>query len=105
MAAAIHNGYEDVTVADVVPYVKEQVFQELQEMNKALPDDVIDSLLGKDVLDRRRQRRVKRAKKKVETPSEIKQTGEAEVKKAQAQAAKEDKPKSSKDFFKSIGSY
>lgn len=105
MAAAIENGYEDVSVADVVPYVEEKMVKELQEMYDAMPEEVIEQLLGKNTMERMRKRRINRAKKKVASPSEIKPTGETEVKKAREAQEREDKALNSKDFFKNIGSY
>lgn len=95
----------DITVADVLPIVEKQIKGEIQQMFGAMPEDVIEGILGEDTSNRLRKRRLKRMKKAPETASQVKATGQSEIKKAQAEAAKEKKPASAKDFFKNIGSY
>jgi len=105
MAAAIDQGYEDITVAEVVPYVEQKMIKELQDMYAAMPEDTVEELLGKGTLDRMRKKRINTVKKAKNTAKEIKNTGQSEVRKAEAKDKKEAKPLNSKDFFKNLGSY
>jgi len=95
----------DITVADVLPVVEKQIKGEIQQMFGAMPEDVIERILGDETSNRLRKRRLKRMKKTPQTASQVKPTGQSEIKKAQAEAAKSEKPKNAKDFFKNIGSY
>lgn len=90
----------DISVKDILPVVERQITSEIQQMFGALPEDVIEQLLGNDVSNRLRKRRLNKMKKAVDTASSIKPTGAAEINKAKAQ--EETSPVSVKDFFKNI---
>ena len=68
----------------------------------AMPEDVIERVLGDDVSNKLRKRRLSKMKKAPQTASQIKATGNAEIKKAKAEAEKDQKPLSAKDFFRNI---
>lgn len=95
----------NISVADVLPIVEKQIKGEIQQMFGAMPEDVVERILGNDVSNKLRKRRLSKMKQAPQTASQVKPTGTAEIKKAQAEAQKEVKPKSAKDFFKDIGSY
>lgn len=95
----------DITVADVLPIVEKQIKGEIQQMFGAMPEEVVEKILGEDTSNRLRKRRLNKMKKPPQTASQVKSTGNAEIKKAQAEAARNEKPKSAKDFFKDIGSF
>lgn len=103
MIDAVGMGYEDITVQDIMPYVEEQIRNEISEMFGAMPDEVMEKLLGKGRLDNYRKARVAKVKAKpVETAKQVKDSGKATE--AKKEAAKEDPKKDIKfkDFFGSI---
>lgn len=94
---------KNISVQDVLPIAEKQIKGEIQQMFAAMPEEVIEKVLGQDVSNKLRKRRLNKMKKSVETASQVKQTGKAEI---NANKAKETvKPVNSKDFFKKIGSY
>ncbi len=62
MFLAMQKGYNDVSAADVIPYVEKQYRAELQELFKVIPEDTIEALIGKEPLDRLRKARVAKSK-------------------------------------------
>jgi len=94
---------KNISVQDVLPIAEKQIKGEIQQMFAAMPEEIIEKILGQDVSNKLRKRRLNKMKKSVETASQVKQTGKAEI---NANKAKETvKPVNSKDFFKKIGSY
>lgn len=104
MIIAMRNGRKDVTAKDVLPIVKKQINDELREMYSVAPDEVFETLVGKDRLTKYRKARVKR--KPTEQPptplsNQVQQTGQSELK---SQSSKEERrQKSARDFFKTLG--
>lgn len=97
---AIEKGNEDVSVQDVLPIVERQIKQEIQQMFEAMPEDVIEKVLGNNVSNKLRKRRLSGMKKAPDTASGVKQTGQAELKKSQPK--EEAKPVKARDFFKNF---
>lgn len=60
MLVALEAGY-DVTPEDVIPVVQEELNSDLKEMFASLPEDQIEALLGEQVLNKMRKRRVAKA--------------------------------------------
>lgn len=96
----LEQGNEDITVQDVLPVVERQIKQEIQQMFEAMPEDVIEKVLGNNVSNKLRKRRLSSMKKTPDTASGVKQTGQAELKKSQPK--EEAKPVKAKDFFKNF---
>lgn len=90
-------------VKDAVPLVERQIKREIQEMFEAMPEDIVEKLLGQNVTTKLRKRRLSQMKKAPATAAEIKQTGKAEINKSKQEEVK--KPVSAKDLFKSFGDY
>lgn len=61
MLMAVEEGL-NVEAKDIVPLVEEEMKKDLAEMFKVMPEDVIEQLLGKDVLTKLRKRNVAKAK-------------------------------------------
>lgn len=99
---ALDNGYEDISVNDILPIVEEQIQGEIRQMFEALPEDVIEEILGADVSTKLRKRRLKKMKE-TKAASSVKATGQSEIKKAKAAEAKETKKQNVKDFFSDFG--
>lgn len=88
-------------VSDAVPLVERQIKQEIQEMFGAMPEDVVEKMLGNDVSNKLRKRRLSKMKKAPQTASQVKSTGKSEINKSQSKEEK--KPISAKDFFSNFG--
>jgi len=102
---AMNNGYDDISVNDILPVVENDIRSEIKDMFSAMPEELVEAVVGKDVLNKLRKRRVSRAKQ-VPTQPKVQSTGTSELKQANANA--ENKPKekmSAKDFFKNLGSF
>lgn len=97
---AMQMGYEDVSVKDVLPVVEKQIHSEIQQMFGAMPEDVIEQILGKDVSDKLRKRRINKMKA-TETAAAIKETGKAEQVKKSAES--EPTKINPKDFWSKLG--
>jgi hypothetical protein len=97
MLVAIENGY-DVSPEDVIPLVREEMHADLKEMFGSLPEDVVEGLLGEQVINKLRKRRVAKAQeaRKALPANKVNDTG---VNKKE----ESNKPKERinyKDFFK-----
>lgn len=97
MLLAYKNGYTKATAKDIIPIVEKEILEEIQGMFGAAPEDVMETILGKSNLDKLRKSRLQKAKKAVETASQIKSTGN-DVKTEK----KDTKKISYKDFFSKI---
>lgn len=88
MIEAVGLGYIDVTAAQVMPYVEEQITNEIQRLFEQSPDEVMEKLINKKRLDSYRKSRVAKSKAKaVETAKQVKDTGS----KTEAQKKEEEK--------------
>lgn len=61
MLLGLNDGL-DVTAADVLPLVREEIQKDIKEMFSVMPDEVIENLVGKDVFTRVRKKTVAKAK-------------------------------------------
>lgn len=92
---------KELTVKDVVPYVQNQIKSELRQMFEAMPEEVIEAILGDNVSKKLRNRRLSKMKKPVDTSSQVKSTGDSEINKAKADEGPKEKI-SARDFFKNL---
>lgn len=75
--------YPEATVKDILPYVEEQINNEIKALFEVAPDDVLESMLGKGRLDKMRKNRIAKAK---QTAPKIQETGKpVETKKEEDQ--------------------
>lgn len=84
----------DIQPEDVVELVREEMRNDLKEMFAVLPEDIIEQLVGKDKINGIRKKNLAKAKVPA-SPSQIKDTGQSDVKTSKTQAEKQ----SFKDFF------
>lgn len=63
MLWAIDNGWDDVTVEDIIPTVKQEIRREVSSMMDQFPDEALEQYIGKKNIERLRQRRLKDMKK------------------------------------------
>ncbi len=93
---------KNITAKDVLPIVEAEIKQELSDMYSASPDEVFESLVGKDRLNRYRRSKIKKTTKPA-SANEVKQTGAKELNKAKESKPAEKKT-NAKDFFRNLGS-
>lgn len=79
MEIAIGAG-KDVSFADLIPIVREELINDYQNHLDALPDDELESYIGKKTIDRIRKRNVAKAKQSgqnpaVKAPTKVASTG------------------------------
>lgn len=96
MLAALQAG-KDVTPDDVIPLVREEMHNDLKEMFASLPEDAAEQLIGEQMLNKLRKKRVAKAQEanKLVGGNKIVETGKS--------SKTDGKPKeklSYKDFFK-----
>jgi hypothetical protein len=88
----------DVTPQDVLPLVEQEMQNDLKEMFGVMPDEVIESIVGKDVINRIRKKNVAKVKANGQVPpTPIKN----QLKDVQSEPEKKDSQKkiSMKNFF------
>lgn len=92
---AVENGI-DATTDDILPLVREEIQSEIRELIASAPEDVIDSMFGKEIFNRMRKKNVANAKQKPVHASNIRDTGEN----SSSKPVKESEKISYKQFFK-----
>lgn len=81
MLYAMKNGWTDVTAADVMPTVKQELQNKFRTLAGSLKStDALKALLGDDALNKLREERVQSANKAVKNVSNIKQSSKVEKK-------------------------
>ncbi len=103
MMLGISKG-KNVSVKDVLPLAERQIKGEIQQMFGAMPEELIEKVLGQDISNKLRKNRLKKMKATTPTAADVKPTGKTEIKQSQQVSAAKT-PTSSKDFFKKIGDY
>lgn len=61
MLLGVQNGM-DITADDVLPLVREEMQSDLKEMFALMPEEIVEKIIGKDVLTRLRKKNVAKAK-------------------------------------------
>jgi len=96
---------KNISAKDVLPIVRDEIQREQRELYSLTPDDVFEQLVGKDRLNSYRKSKIKKtAAPKPTSASNVKQTGNKELQKAQDEAKSNAKKVNAKDFFKNLGS-
>ena len=96
MLWAMENGFEDVTVSEVIPSVKAEIRSEMDEFLSEMPDELFEKWIGNKNIDRLRNRRLASMKK---APT-VDVKPQAQLKK-ETEQEKRDKVQA-KDFFRSL---
>lgn len=96
MLVALQAGY-DVKPADVIDIVREEMNSDMKEMFASLPEDKIEALLGEQVLNKLRKRRVAKAQEaqKLVGKPNIPETGKT----GKSESKKDGDKKTFKEFF------
>lgn len=88
----------DVTPEDVIPLVRDEIQEDLRQMFAVMPEEVIEKLVGKEVIGKIRKKRVAAAKSGT-PPTPLKSSLTDTGTKQEGDAAKKAAKKSYKDFF------
>lgn len=100
MLMAIENGFEQVTVDDVIPVVERQWREELGSYFNSMNEDVMEEIIGKQNLERLRKKRLAKRPKAQEVAPISKQIVDTGSSKTKEEAPK---PKMTmREFFKKI---
>lgn len=70
MYMGIEAGY-DISPADILPLVRDEIHNDIKEMFGAMPEDVIENMIGKDVFTKVRKKNIAKAKEK-QAPAPLK---------------------------------
>lgn len=97
MIEATEEGYVDVRVQDIMPYVEQQILSEIQEMFASRPAEVMERIVGKKNLDNYRKSKISKVKSKPKEVQQLEDTGAKE-----AAAKEKDKAPVKKQRFKDI---
>lgn len=87
----------DITPEDVLPLVREEMSVDLKEMFAAMPEEIVEQLIGTDTIDRIRKKRLQKAK--VAPKPLNKSITDAGVEKKETKDSKNAKKVNMKDFF------
>lgn len=102
MLIAMQNGYENVKAEDVMGIVEKQIKSELSDMFGAMPEEILESVVGRPNLDRLRKKRVAATKPAIQQANQVKNakdTGRTETN----NSAKPQEKIPMRDFFKNLG--
>jgi hypothetical protein len=95
---------KNITAKDVLPIVRDEILSEQRELYSMTPDEVFETLIGKERLNKYRRSKIKKTAPKTGSANEVKQTGTRELQRQAEERDKGAKKISAKDFFKSLGS-
>ena len=106
MINAVQMGYSDVTPEQVMPFVEDQITNEINRLFEEAPEDTADKLMeklvGKKSLDRYRKARISKSKKPPETiVAQVKDSGKKDENK-QSKTESKETPVRFKDMFKTF---
>lgn len=94
MIQAVENNI-DIEPKDVIPLIQEEMHGDVRELLRALPPEMVEKLLGEEIITSLRKNRVAASKKPpVPVKSSLKDVGQRAEKKPAAEP-----PKTIKDFF------
>jgi hypothetical protein len=94
MLLGLQNGV-DVTPQDVLPLVREEMQSDIKQMFSLMPDEIIESIVGKDVINRIRKKSVAKAKAAPVPVNKVLDTGKT----GKTESKEPIKKVSFKDFF------
>ena len=94
MLQAYDLGYTKIKASEVIPFVKAEMHRELQRLFAVMPEELMETVIGKSNLDRLRKSRV--AKAKVDNIRQAVKPVQADVQ------SKSEKKVKERDFFKNL---
>lgn len=84
-----------VTPADIIPLIREEMHNDIREMMDVMPAELIEQFIGKGNVDKLRKKRVSAAKPPIPVSKSVQDVAKGAVKKEE----KKQEPKTFKDFF------
>lgn len=93
MIMAVENGI-DIDPKDVIPMIRDEIHADIQQMFGVMPVEVIEQIMGKEVLGKLKNKRVANAKPPVPVKTAIKDVAVSKEEKKEAQ-----KKQTVRDFF------
>lgn len=75
----------DLSPEDVLPYIREEIMNDIKDMFAVMPEEVIEQMVGKEKINALRKKRVAAAKQAPVTASAVKDTGVNEKKEGNEQ--------------------
>lgn len=93
MLLALENGI-DANPEDVVPLVQQEIEDDIKQMFAAMPEEVVEKIIGKDILGKVRKKNLAKAPPPTPVKSAVKDVG------AKKETKQESQKMSFKDFFK-----
>ena len=97
MLWAMEQGYQDVTVDDVIPSVEAEIRAELSSFMSELPIEMMEEYIGKQNIERMRQKRLAKMQK-APSVDNVKPVTKPETE----EEKQERKVRNSKDFFRQL---
>lgn len=94
MLLGLQNGI-DVSADDIIPLVREEVQNDIRQMFSVMPEEVIESVIGKDTLKRLRKRNIAKA-----APATVVSKSIPDTSKGNAAAKPAEKKVPFRDYFK-----
>jgi len=91
---------KDVTPEDVLPLVREEMQDDLKQMFAAMPDEVVQKIIGKDVFTRIRKNDVAKLKKANANAQHLKTSTKSNNETSTSKQGKSEEKLSFKQFFK-----
>ena len=91
---------KEVSINDILPFVREELVSDYREHAKALPDDALEEFFGKELIDRLRKSTVRKAKAASQNPALKAPAKAPNTGKAGEPVKAEDKKVTYKQFFK-----
>lgn len=95
MLLGLQNNIE-LSPDEILPIVKDEIQNDIKSMFSVMPDEVIESMVGKDVFNRIRKKNVNKAKE-IKAPQALKNIAKDVASKGKTD--KKEEKKSFKDFF------
>jgi len=87
----------DLTPDEIVPLVKEEIQKDIKDMFAVMPDEVIEQIIGKDIIGRLRKKQIAKAKS---APVPVNKAVKDTVKKASGDSDGNEGKMTIRDFFK-----
>jgi len=101
MLWAMENGFEDVSVADVIPTVEAEIKKEMGTFLSDLPEELFEQYIGKKNIDRFKKKRLDQIKK-TNNISNIKATSSSVPTKETEEEKANKKRMKAKDYFRNL---
>lgn len=99
---AMKNGYPQATAKDIIPFIQQQYLAELAEVFTDMPEDKLEAIIGKPVLEKWRKSLISKSKAAIAVPvkAKIEDVGVKKSTVAEDSKTAAEKQKEFKNFFR-----